>query len=224
MLRPSYIFTFQLFSLLLLIGSASATPVFINEIHYDNNGRDINEGFEVAGPADTDLSGWQLELYNGNNGQPYRLVPLAGVITDQSAGFGVLGFAVSGVQNGAPDGVALVDHTDQVRQFLSYEGHFLATVGSAAGLISLDIGVSEEGSSAVGASLQLLGTGSLYEDFHWASGVAQSFGQLNQGQTFRAAGADEAVVAAPNTALLCLFAGCLLMRPLTGRRKTGLLI
>ena len=49
-----------------------STPVFVNEIHYDNTGTDANEAIEVAGPAGTDLSGWSLVLYNGNGGTHYE--------------------------------------------------------------------------------------------------------------------------------------------------------
>src|SRR5690606_35449458 len=39
------------------LSAQSATPVFINEIHYDNTGTDAGEFVEVAGPAGTDLAG-----------------------------------------------------------------------------------------------------------------------------------------------------------------------
>ena len=40
----------------------SNTPIFINEIHYDNVGIDDDEGIEVAGPAGTDLAGYEAQL------------------------------------------------------------------------------------------------------------------------------------------------------------------
>lgn len=216
-MMPSYrSFVSPVFTLLLLLAgsgyqsSALATPVFINEIHYDNSGADQAEGFEIAGPADTDLNGWQLVLYNGSNGAPYSLLPLTGMIPDLAAGFGVLSFPSSAIQNGAPDGVALVDHTDQVRQFLSYEGAFTATTGVAAGLTSLDIGVLESPDAAVATSLQLFGSGYAYEDFQWRSGINQSFGQINAGQTLTGEQQGGAAIPVPSTALLCLFLGCLL--------------
>ena len=49
-----------------------------------------------------------------------------------------------GMQNGAPDGLALVPGTTVV-EFLSYEGAMTATNGPAVGLTSTDIGVSENG-------------------------------------------------------------------------------
>jgi hypothetical protein len=47
-------------------GGSATTVVFINEIHYDNTSTDTNEGIEIAGTAGTDLTGWTIELYNGN--------------------------------------------------------------------------------------------------------------------------------------------------------------
>lgn len=120
-----------------------SNAAFINEIHYDDAGADTGEGVEIAGVAGTDLTGWSLVLYNGNGGASYGTIALAGVIDDEDDGYGALGFAVPGLQNGSPDGVALVDGDGRVVQFLSYEGSFTATNGPAQGLTSTDIGVAE---------------------------------------------------------------------------------
>lgn len=164
---------------------AVATPVFINELHYDNSGTDTGEAIEVAGPAGTNLTDWSLVLYNGANGLSYDSDPLTGTITDQGAGFGtvVINYPTNGIQNGSPDGIALVDSTGTVRQFLSYEGSFSALDGPAIGLTSADIGVAEP-AGPLGFSLQLVGTGSQYEDFSWAMPMANTFGSFNTGQTF----------------------------------------
>ena len=50
----------------------------------------------------------------------------------------VVGYPVDGLQNGAPDAVALVDGTE-VLEFLSYEGVVTASTGPAAGAVSTDI-------------------------------------------------------------------------------------
>jgi predicted extracellular nuclease len=167
---------------------ADPLAVFINEIHYDNASSDAGEAVEIAGPAATDLTGWSLVLYNGNGGAVYNTIGLVGVIPDQQNGFGTLVFPISGIQNGSPDGVALVDPGNTVIQFLSYEGSFTATGGPANGMTSTDIGVSESSSTPVGDSLQLTGTGTEYEDFSWASPGANTFGAVNSGQTFDAGG------------------------------------
>ncbi|MCB0217174.1 MAG: hypothetical protein KDH92_11090 [Chloroflexi bacterium] len=170
-------------------GRASAqTAVFINELHYDNSGTDADEGVEVAGPAGTDLTGWSVALYNGNGGAVYDTIALSGTIPDQGNGFGTLYFLRAGIQNGAPDGLALVDGASNPIQFLSYEGSFVAVGGPANGLTSTDIGVFEDGTEAPGLSLQLQGSGNAYEDFDWAGPIGHSRGLVNAGQTFVAAG------------------------------------
>jgi len=164
--------------------------VFINEIHYDNDGTDADEGVEIAGPASTDLTGWQLVPYNGNGGTTYYITDLSGTIPDQQSGFGTLWFAIVGLQNGAPDGIALVDDGGVVVQFLSYEGSFTATSGPASGSTSVDIGFVESSSTPVGQSLQLTGTGSVYTDFTWTEPSTSSHGAINSGQTFESTGPD----------------------------------
>ncbi|MFH7245032.1 MAG: endonuclease/exonuclease/phosphatase family protein [Spirulina sp.] len=163
-----------------------ATSVFINEFHYDNAGADVGESIEIAGPAGFDLTGWSLVLYNGADSvrAPYATVALSGVIADQGNGFGTLSFAAAGLQNGAPDGFALVNNAGQVVQFLSYEGQFMALSGPAAGMTSVNIGVSQTGSESVGSSLQLTGSGTTYEDFTWVSTTANTSGSINTSQSF----------------------------------------
>ncbi len=160
-------------------------PVFINEIHYDNTGTDTGEAIEVFGPAGADLTGWSLVLYNGSNGASYATTALSGAIPDQGNGCGTVSvsYASNGVQNGSPDGVALVNASSTVVQFLSYEGVFTATNGPANTIASTDMGVSEAGSEPVGQSLQLTGTGMLYGDFSWIAPSTSSFGAVNTGQT-----------------------------------------
>ena len=161
---------------------------FINEIHYDNDGGDTGEFIEIAGQAGLDLSGYTLVLYNGNGGASYDTIVLSGVIPDADNGYGVVAFAKSGIQNGGPDGLALVDPLGELIQFLSYEGSFTAQGGPADGMESEDIGVSESGSTPVGYSLQLAGTGTAYSEFSWQAPMTDTFDAVNTGQSF---GADD---------------------------------
>ncbi|MEL6604293.1 MAG: ExeM/NucH family extracellular endonuclease [Cyanobacteria bacterium J06614_10] len=166
--------------------------VFFNELHYDNVSTDVGEFIEIAGPAGTDLTGWSVVLYNGSNGTSYDTETLSGSILDQGNGFGtvVVNFPTNGIQNGAPDGLALVDNADSVVQFISYEGTFAATNGPAAGLTSIDIGVEETGSTPEGSSLQLTGEGTMSEDFTWEAPADDTPGAANNGQIFGAATAN----------------------------------
>jgi hypothetical protein len=163
-----------------------ASPVaWINEFHYDNTGTDTGEFIEIAGPAGLDLSNYSIELYNGSNGEVYDTQSLNGnVIPNQSNGIGtvIISYPTNGIENGSPDGIALID-SGTVLYFISYEGSFTATNGSAIGLTSTDIGVTEPGSTPVGQSLQLTGTGNQYSDFSWSGPSAESPGNINSGQT-----------------------------------------
>ena len=51
---------------------SQASTVFINEIHYDNDGIDVDEGIEIVAQAGTSVEDWQLLFYNGNNGSVYK--------------------------------------------------------------------------------------------------------------------------------------------------------
>jgi hypothetical protein len=168
--------------------SFGTSAQWINEIHYDNSGGDTGEGIEVAGPAGTDLSCYTLVPYNGNGGSEYSSTSLSGTIPDEGCGYGAIWFPISGLQNGSPDGIALIDCGGNVVMFLSYEGSFTATDDSAIGVTSTDIGVTESGGTPVGHSLQLTGSGTSYSDFTWQSPSASSNGSLNSGQTIAPCG------------------------------------
>ena len=167
--------------------AAGATP-FINELHYDDDGTDTGERVEIVAPSGTSLSGWTVQLYNGNGGARYATVALSGTTADQCGGHGTVVASVAGIQNGSPDGIALVDAGGAVVQFLSYEGSFTASDGPAMGMASTAIGSSEGSSTPAGQSLQLAGTGSQYGDFGWQPPAAESFGACNAGQSFEGGG------------------------------------
>ncbi|MFO7902558.1 MAG: PEP-CTERM sorting domain-containing protein [Planctomycetota bacterium] len=160
------------------------SEIWINELHYDNDGADEQEFVEVAAPAAfTDLSNVTLTLYNGNGGKPYvSATGLDSFSTSETVdGYTFYAHDVS-LQNGAPDGLALT-HGGDVLQFLSYEGQFTATEGPADTLLSTDIGVEETPSTPLGFSLQLAGTGDSYLDFSWQAPATHTRGTLNQAQS-----------------------------------------
>ncbi len=167
--------------------AAQVPDVRISEIHYDNTGTDSGEAIEISGPAGTDVTGWQVVLYNGNGGVTYDTRALSGPIPAicNSRGVVVLNYATNGIQNGgtgatdtsSPDAVALVDATGAVVEFLSYEGVIAATNGPAAGLVSIDIGVRELGTEPVGLSLARNASGA------WAGPAAATFGACNDDGT-----------------------------------------
>ncbi|MCT4630616.1 T9SS type A sorting domain-containing protein [Winogradskyella sp.] len=191
---------FLFIALMLGASSFAQTTVFINELHYDNAGGDVDEGIEIAGPAGTDLTGWTIEKYNGSNGSSYGTENLSGTIPDQDNGYGTLGFifAANTFQNGAPDAIALVDDMGAVVQFISYEGSLTASGGPADGMTSIDIGVSETSGTPIGESLQLTGTGDVYEEFTWSGPTTESSGMVNTGQSFSTVNTASLTITSPS--------------------------
>lgn len=169
-MKAKFLLTTLFLSLIWNIGFGQ--DPWINEIHYDNSGADINEGIEIAAPAGTDLACFDLVLYSGSSS--YATINLSGVVPDEGCGYGAIWFSYSGLQNGSSDGVALYfdasnagcSGSDYLVQFLSYEGTITASSGPGVinGQTSTDIGVSEGGSTA-NSSLQLIGNGLIYSDF-----------------------------------------------------------
>lgn len=155
--------------------AAPPGPVFISELHYDNAGADVGEAVEVFGPAGTDLTGWSIVLYNGSGGGSYGTLALSGAIPGPDGGHGVVVAEAPGLQNGAPDGLALVGADGVVVEFLSYEGTFTASNGPAAGLASTDIGVNQPGTGPAGFSLKLAGC---LADPQWQPESENTFGAV----------------------------------------------
>ncbi|WP_312709721.1 endonuclease [Stenotrophomonas sp.] len=181
--------------LLALVAAPAQAEVFINELHYDDStpAGDVGEAIEVVATAGEDLSGYRLYLYNGSNPSAAAVyannpVPAGTAASCGSATLAVVTYPTNGIQNGPNDGIALVDASGKVVQFLSYEGTITAAGGPAAGMTSQNIPVAETNSTAPGTSLQLTGSGSQYAHFTWAESAGQTFGRCNTNQTFTGGG------------------------------------
>jgi len=191
--------------------NATSGPVFFSEIHYDNAGGDVGEGFEITGDAGMNLDGWKVSLINGSNGRAYSEIILSGVIDNEINDIGALAFIFGPLQNSV-EGLALFNAFDELIQFISYEGVITNELG-----MSQDIGESERSNSPVGTSLQLFGVGIGYDDFSWATGIVSSFGNLNPNLVFEASG-PEVTVSEPFSFSLMLFSvfGLIAMKKRTG--------
>lgn len=178
---------------------AASAEVFINEIHYDNSGSDTGERIEVVATAGESLGTYRIYLYNGATPSAATyydndLLPAGSTVTcGGSVRIATLSYAANGIQNGAPDAIALVDGSGQVVQFLSYEGTVTGSNGPAAGRTSTNLPVSEN-ESPTNTSLQLGGTGSGYANFTWRASATQTFGACNNAQTFSAPNPPPTVV------------------------------
>lgn len=164
--------------------ACAAGDPWINEFHYDNTGTDAGEFIEVAVPAGMDVSTLSVLLYNGSNGTVYgthALTSFTQGTTVNGVTFYSITLPVNGLQNDV-EGLALVDGVT-VLEFLSYEGSFMATDGPASGMTSTDILVSEGSATPVGASLGLIGAGSVGGDFTWAVIADDTPGDVNVGQS-----------------------------------------
>jgi len=147
----------------LALGGTAQAAVFINEFHYDNTGSDEGEFVEIVTTNSEVAADITLTLYNGNNSESYDTHTLDtftdhGIRSDGNRYFSKL---ISGIQNGAPDGLA-IDLSDSLIEFLSYEGTFTASGGPADSILSTDIGASQSSSAAVGSSLQRIAFGSTW--------------------------------------------------------------
>jgi endonuclease I len=194
--------------LLALAPLGAEAAVFINEIHYDDAtaAGDVGERIEVVATAGESLSGYRIHLYNGST-------PSAAVVYDNdplptgslvSCGgaqvrIATLVYPSNGIQNGPNDGIALVNGSGQLVQFLSYEGAITGSGGPASGRTSQNLPVSESGSTAAGTSLQLGGTGTAYSNFTWKASATQTFGTCNHGQSFGASNTPPAVTSTSPT-------------------------
>ena len=100
--------------------------VVVNEIDYDQVGADSGGFVELRnnGSADVDLAGLALVLVDGGAGAEYARRALTGVVP--AGGYAVV---TIDAQNGAPDGVAIVDTaTGALLDALSYEGAITAAL------------------------------------------------------------------------------------------------
>ena len=186
-----------LFSILfgiLFSASMMAQNVWINEIHYDNSGGDVGEFVEVVlqDAGTFTLSDFAITKYNGNGGGTYGSATTLDQFTIGSTisgyTFYYFTYPSNGLQNGSPDGLALSHQGTLIAgQFISYEGAFTATNGLAAGVGSVNMGVSESSSTPIGHSLQLGGSGTGYASFTWEAPQAETPGSINANQTLTGA-------------------------------------
>ena len=181
---------------------AASADVFINELHYDDatSSGDVGEKVEVVATAGESLSGYRIYLYNGATPSAATsydndLVPTGSLVTcGGTVRIATVSYPSNGIQNGAPDAIALVNGSGQLVQFISYEGTVTASSGPAAGRTSTNLPVSETSSTPAGTSLQLGGSGSTYANFSWKASATQTFGTCNNGQSFAAANPAPTVV------------------------------
>lgn len=148
----------QLKNYVIVLGGSAASPTLvINEVDYDNISTDNAEYIELVNTSTqpVTLAGLKLVLVNGGTSTAYSTIDLAGAGSLAAGQFLVVanaGVSVNAqakkldplwtqdeIQNGAPDGVALIDDvTHRLIDALSYEGAITsATLPGFAAPVSL---------------------------------------------------------------------------------------
>jgi vibriolysin len=139
--------------------STGANHLVINEVDYDNVGTDTAEFVEIYNPSPTaqSLAHKELVLINGSNNAAYQTIDLSVVPGGVVPAHGYLviagpnvtvmppaihfdpGWTQDEVQNGSPDGIALIDTVGPTLvDALSYEGSItLAELPGFAAAVSL---------------------------------------------------------------------------------------
>lgn len=182
----------------LTVTGIQASPVWVNEFHYDNIGSDTGEFIEifVSSSFTGTTADITLQLYNGSDDELYGSSDTFVVSTDFSKGddVGSLGsfYSISlpsnGLQNGGPDGMILWDTNNNVLlDGFSYEGT-MGPLGDGLGVGEnlSDIGVFQSNSTTqAGSSVYLTGSGSSSTDFTWTfdDGGVNTQNSLNVGQS-----------------------------------------
>lgn len=184
---------FRCAAVLLLLSAGAQAEVFINELHYDDAtaSGDTGERVEIVATAGENLAAYRIYLYNGSGNADSATTYGSSAVSAGSTvncGAGVRIATVSwprnGLQNGAADGIALVDGSGALVQFISYEGGIRGGNGPAAGRASQNLPVSETNATPAGTSLQLRGSATGYAGFTWAPSSTATFGACNNGQSF----------------------------------------
>ncbi len=176
-----------------------ASRVLINEVDYDNAGSDNAEYVELFNPGTSSvpIDNMAVVLVNGGSSPPaeygratltgslaggaYMICGISGQTLTLPSGVTVVDFmngasAVSGIQNGAPDGVALIDTSaGTVLDALSYEGSITAaTITGITGSVSLVEGTATSVADSGDGSLSRLPNGSDTDDasVDWGTGMS----------------------------------------------------
>ena len=116
--------------------------IWLNELHYDNAGGDVDEGVEIA--ADFIMNPDLLEVYayNGSSSQlnVYNSWDSSDFQFAEVDGGSLLWFVGQGsLQNGAPDGLAIV-YDNVVVQFISYLVWEEVPIGVGGPLEEIELG------------------------------------------------------------------------------------
>lgn len=160
-----------------LFFQAFSQTVFINEVNYLDPAP--NNGFEIAGPVDKMIDGWDAFFYD-INGDLIGSQSLSGTIPDISNGYGFIWVDVVLALDANPTAIGLADDLSNPVLLVSYGQTITPTSGIFNGLTSQLMGNQLVSLS----SLQLSGQGNTYVHFNWNTPGGFTPGSLNTNQIF----------------------------------------
>ena len=171
-------------------GFVMAIPhAWINEIHYDNDGTDVNEFVEVVveSPEGWYLNDLALYMYNGYNGRAYCLDTVDEFEMGERIGpFQFYTWYQRGIQNDM-EGMILV-FKDTLCDIIAYEGSFIGANDPALGIEFPDIGACESDCGSDSCAIYLSGM----PGSEWLYGPSTP-GEINAGQQISDSGTPVAL-------------------------------
>jgi len=190
----------------IVLGGGGAPGIVLNEADYDNVGTDTTEYLELFNPSGsvTSLAGLQVVLVNGATNAPYQTIDLAPLGSLAAGKYLVIApdtvtvptgvlqldplWTQDQLQNGAPDGIALIDSvTKTVIDAISYEGaitavafpDFPAPVSLVEGM-ALDPAIADSNTATKTLCRKGNGVDSNNSNADWALCSSRTVGTANQ--------------------------------------------
>ena len=130
--------------------------VYINELHFTNQGEDIDKGIEIAGQAGINLENYVLAIYSLQSNLE-RIINLSGTIDDEGQGYGAVWVPDPGLFFSSA--IALVNTvTGVTTDFIAHRVHgVVANDGPAEGQPAYWQGQNEDPNTPVNYSIQRQG-------------------------------------------------------------------
>lgn len=157
--------------------------LYINELHFTNQGTEVDKGVEIAGLAGIKLENYVLAIYT-NQSNLDRIIELSGVIDDEGQGYGAVW--VPDPDLFFASAIALVNKVSGVTtDFIAHRVHgVVANDGPAEGQPAYWQGRNEDPNTPVNYSIQRQGDLACPNTAQvWVGPALASRGQLNFAQT-----------------------------------------
>jgi hypothetical protein len=157
--------------------------LFLSELHYQNEGVDVDEGVEITGEAGLDLSNYQVIIYKGNDFE--AIVDLQDTIPNQVDNAGAVWIPLPGLFEAGSIGL-YNKVTDRVVEIFAYRINSTTLEGGPADGMSppsIPISAQEDNNTPSNFSIQRGGTGSCPSPTSpWDGPMLSSPGIINASQ------------------------------------------